>query len=312
MSMTNLTGDGDPSKSFQQKFCLAEVTTGVRFELICLVTLNICLSITALLGNAIILVALHKESSLYPPTKLLFRCLATTDLCVGTISEPLNVINLISVVRKRWNICYYSSVVSFIMGYILASVSLLTITALSVDRLLALLLGLRYRHVVTLKRTYLATTVFWVLPIVSTALYFWNNHITLWYDYIGVALCLLTSTFSYTKIFVTLRRYRSRVENRVQQEHPSQSIPLNISRYRKAVSSALWLQLTLVVCYLPFGIADVLFTQGGLSSTVYAVREFGVALVFLNSSLNPIVYCWKIREVRQAVKDTIRHLFVIT
>jgi len=154
--MTNLTGDGDPSKSFQQKFCLAGVTTGVRFELICLVTLNICLSITALLGNAIILVALHKESSLYPPTKLLFRCLATTDLCVGLISEPLNVINLISVVRKRWNICYYSSVVSFIMGYILASVSLLTITALSVDRLLALLLGLRYRHVVTLKRTYLA------------------------------------------------------------------------------------------------------------------------------------------------------------
>jgi len=126
-------------------------------------------------------------------------------------------------------------------------------------------------------------------------------------------LCLLTSTFSYTKIFVTLRRYRSRVENRVQQEHPSQSIPLNISRYRKAVSSALWLQsVTLVVCYLPFGIADVLFTQSGLSSTVYAVREFGVALVFLNLSLNPILYCWKIREVRQAVKDTIRHLFVIT
>ena len=312
MSMTNLTGDGDPSKSFQQQFCLPGVTNGVYVEVIFLIALNICLSMTALLGNVIILVALHKESSLYPPTKLLFRCLATTDLCVGLISEPLVVINLISVVRKRWIICYYSSLASFIMGYILASVSLFTLTAISVDRLLALLLGLRYRQVVSLKRTYVATAVFWVLPIVSTTLYFWNNHITLWYGYIGITLCLLISTFAYSKIFLTLRHYRSRVENRVQQEHPSQSIPLNISRYRKAVSSALWLQLTLVVCYLPFGIADALLSQSGLSSTVYIAREFAVALVFLNSSLNPILYCWKIREVRVAVKDTIRHLFVLT
>ena len=310
--MTNDTGDGEPSKSFQQQFCLPGVTNGVYVELICLIALNICLSMTALLGNAIMLVALRKESSLYPPTKLLFRCLATTDLCVGLISEPLVVINLMSAVKERWNVCYYSSLASFIVGYILASVSLFTLTAISVDKLLALLLGLRYRHVVTLKRTYVATTVFWVLPIVSTALFFWNNHITLWYGYIGIALCLLTSTFSYTKIFLTLRHYRSQVQNRVQQEQPRQSIPLNISRYKKAVSSALWLQLTLVVCYLPYGIADALLSQSGRSSTVYIARAFTVALVFLNSSLNPILYCWKIREVRQAVKDTIRHLFVLT
>ena len=312
MSITNFTEDGEPSTSFQQQFCLPGLTNEVYVELICLIALNICLSMTALLGNAIILVALHKEPSLYPPTKLLFRCLATTDLCVGLISEPLVVINLISVVRKRWIICYYSSLLSIIMGYILASVSLFTLTAISVDRFLALLLGLRYRQVVTLKRTYVATAFFWVLPIVSTALYFWNNHITLWYGYIGIVFCLLTSTFAYTNIFFTLRHYRSRVENRVQQEQPRQSIPLNISRYRKAVSSALWLQLTLVVCYLPFGIADALLSQSGLSSTVFIAREFAVALVFLNSSLNPILYCWKIREVRQAVKDTIRHLFMLT
>ena len=107
--MTNFTGDGEPSKSFQQQFCLARVFSGIRFELICLIVLNISLSMTALLGNAIILVALRKESSLYPPSKLLFLCLATTDLCVGLISEPLVVINLMSAVKERWNVCYYSS-----------------------------------------------------------------------------------------------------------------------------------------------------------------------------------------------------------
>ena len=54
-------------------------------------TLNIFLSITASLGggNALILVALHKETALHPPTKLLFQCLAITDLCIDVISEPL-------------------------------------------------------------------------------------------------------------------------------------------------------------------------------------------------------------------------------
>ena len=51
--------------------------------------LNIFLAITASLGNALILISLNKVTSIYPPTKLLFRCLAVTDLLVGLISQPL-------------------------------------------------------------------------------------------------------------------------------------------------------------------------------------------------------------------------------
>ena len=47
-----------------------------------LTALNIFLFITASLSNAVILIALHKVTSIYPPKKLLFRCLAVTDLCV--------------------------------------------------------------------------------------------------------------------------------------------------------------------------------------------------------------------------------------
>ena len=56
-----------------------------------LIALNIFLSITATLGNALSLVAPRKISSIYPPTKLLFRCLAVTDLCVGLLCQPLDV-----------------------------------------------------------------------------------------------------------------------------------------------------------------------------------------------------------------------------
>ena len=61
---------------------------------------NIFLSITAFLGNTLVLVALHSEISLHPPSKLLYRNLAVTDLCVGIIAEPLAVIYWISVVNE--------------------------------------------------------------------------------------------------------------------------------------------------------------------------------------------------------------------
>ena len=95
-------------KTAGELYCSAEFTKGVHDELIFLSVLNIFLSIAAVLGNTLILVALHKESSLHSPSKLLYRNLATTDLCVGVIAEPLTVTYWISVVSGRWNICHHT------------------------------------------------------------------------------------------------------------------------------------------------------------------------------------------------------------
>ena len=114
---------------------------------------------------------LHKETSLHAPSKLLYRNLAITDLCVGIIAEPLAVTYWTSVVKERWNICYYAYLAESLSGYTLCSVSLLTLTAISVDRPLALLLGLRYRQVVTLKRTCINAFGFWILSIVGSSSY---------------------------------------------------------------------------------------------------------------------------------------------
>ena len=54
-----------------------------------------------------ILVALNKKSSLHPPSKLLYRCLATTDLLVGLITQPLYTIYWMSLVRKNWTLCQF-------------------------------------------------------------------------------------------------------------------------------------------------------------------------------------------------------------
>ena len=307
MALTNFTED-EEYKSYGELVCLPENKEGIHNQLICLSVINIFLSITAFLGNTLILVALHKESSLHAPSKLLLRSLATTDLCVGIIVEPLAVTSWMSMVNERWNICRFAYDASFVAAYTLCSVSLLTLTAISVDRLLALLLGLRYRQVVTLKRTYLTLTAFWVLSIVLSSMYFLNHQITMWFGRSVISLCLITSVFSYVRIFFTLRHNQTQVQNSVQQEQPSQTVPLNIARYRKTVSSTLWVQLALIACYLPYSILLALNTQRRLTPSFFLTRVFTLTLVMLNSSLNPILYCWKIREVKQAVKETVRQL----
>ena len=178
MATTNSTGNAEQT-SFDDMHCSTELTEEIYNQLIFFSVVNSILFLTAFLGNTLILVALHKESSLHAPSKLLFRCLATTDLCVGIIAEPLYVIYFISVLNKRWDICHYALAIVQLAGYILSSVSLSTMTAISVDRLLALLLGLRYRQIVTLKRIFLIVTIFWVVSAVGSSMYFWDHRVTL-------------------------------------------------------------------------------------------------------------------------------------
>ena len=221
--------------------------------------LNILLSITEFAGNSLILIALHKESSLHPPSKLFYRCLATTDLLVGLISQPLAVSSWIFSAHEHWIPCRYTSTATFIVSHVLCGVSLLTMTAISVDRLLALLLGLRYRHIVTLKRTYIVVVTFWVLSSVAALCYTLDHRITAWYGRTVVPLCYVISIVSFTKIFCALSHHHAQIRDHVQQ--PNQPNAVNTTKYKKAVYNALWVQLALVVCYLPYGLLEIVIRQ---------------------------------------------------
>ena len=295
-------------KLLEKYFCSTELIGQVHDHLIILLVSHIFLSITAVLGNALILLALYRESSLHPASKLLYRNLAITDICVGFTVDPLGIIRFTPMANKQGHICYQVYKCSVIISYALCSVSLLTMTVLSLDRLLALLLGLRYRQVVTLKRTYATITLLWLVSTINATMYLLNPQITYLSANIGIALCLVTSILAYSRIFLTLRHNQIQVQGHVSQGQQRQSpaIPLNIARYRKAVSSVLWVQVTVVVCYLPYGIMEAVTLQEDVSLPVYIASEYTSALVYLNSSLNPLLYCWKIREVRQAVKNTLR------
>ena len=178
MAIKNFTAERD-RPWYENRYCSVDVTGSIHFQLTCFSVVNIILSVSALLGNSMILVSLQKVFCFHPPSKVLLRCLAITDLCVGMIAQPLFVTYLLSAVNEHWDTCQYASAAITVAGYTLSGVSLLTLTAITTDRLLALLLGLRYRQVVTLKRTYLIVTIFYLVSFFVGATYFWNSVLTL-------------------------------------------------------------------------------------------------------------------------------------
>ena len=296
--MTNITGDGNFTSKLDQ--ALGEP---LRSTLGLFSALNFFLSIAACLGNTLILLSLHKVSSISPPTKHYFVCLAITDLSVGIIVQPLYAFVIMSpLIKMNLNEIIFMARVRYAISWIFCGVSILTSTAISVDRLLALLLGLRYRHVVTLRRVRLVIIYFWLFSVFLGSIRIPRSDIALKAASTLIPLSLVFSIFCYTRIFCKLRYHQVQAP---QGQVNEGEIPLNIARYKKSISSILWVQLALVACYAPWGIAVVLYVNGIGNDLGWLVTE---TLVYLNSSLNPILYCWKIRAVRQAVQQTIRQL----
>ena len=267
--------------------------------------LNIPLCITAFVGNALIIAALQKVSSIHPPSKLLIGFLASTDLCVGLITQPLYIAYQMSLGNTKR--CHYLRILFDTIGSIFCAVSLLTLTAISVDRLLALLLGLRYRQVVTLRRVWEFAVSSWLFSTAVAMIVFFNFRLAIRIACTVLLLCTAVSTFCYMKIYFTLRHHQTQVRENVQQgQQNGGGIVLNIARYRKTVSSALWIQMTLLACYLPYGIVVGINVVTGLPKSLNIAWAVAISLLLLNSSLNSFLYCWKMKEVRQAVKETVR------
>lgn len=271
--------------------------------------LDICLSIAASLGNTLIIIALQKVSSIHPPTKLLFQNQAVMDLCVGLLVQPLHASTIIMAFTARVdpNTEYYVVKAYQVVNFIASGASLISPTAISIDRLLALRLGLRYRHIVTLKRARLVVCCTWLTVLTGALMYLiLGERITFPMIVVVLIVCYGTANFCYTTIFYRLRRHQARVHDQQGQSNGTR-IQLNIKKYKSTVSSMAWVQFVLVLTLVPFIIVVVIIQITGENKDSLLLITATVTVLYSNSSLNPFLYCWKIGEVRKAVKDIVRN-----
>ena len=68
----------------------------------------------------------------------------------------------------------------------------------------------------------------------------------------------------------------------------------NAARERKAAVGAIYVYLVFLICYLPS--TCVWFIH--ISTMLFQFGLYTNTLIFLNSSLNPLIYSWKMRHIR--------------
>ena len=252
--------------------------------------LNAPLMFISILGNALVLAALIKTPSIRSTPHMIMLCsLAVSDFLVGLIAQPIYIAERLTQDRFVYS-------VSVMMGYSLCGVSFWTITAITIDRFLALHYHMRYATLVTEYRVKYTIIIIWLINLLGSAFNVWNTHVHSLATGIIAILCLLICTFFYIRIYRIVCRHQ--VQIRIQQQAVQCSNAgnnFNITRLKKNVLNTFVFYIALILCYLPL---YVLLTLYGLSIKDWSTEwQFAYTAVFMNSSINPILYCWRLREL---------------
>ena len=131
---------------------------------IILVVINLLTAISASVGNFVILIAVWRTPALRTPSNTLLCCLAFADFLVGLIVQPTNALQTIfELQRNTQAFCVTEIMTTGSLSWICSGVSFLIISAISVERYLAIKLHLRYKSMVTVRRVLLAVLTFWII-----------------------------------------------------------------------------------------------------------------------------------------------------
>ena len=278
----------------------AEDNTAPETTVIIHCVLNAPLMPITILCNALVLATIIRTPSIRSTHMIMLCSLAVSDLLVGLVAQPIYISKELtedSSIYLVWKIT-----VSF-----LSVVSLMTITAITVDRFLALHYHMRYATLATESRVEYTIITIWLFSFLLSCVQFWNARAKHLGMGIVILICLTISTVSYMRIFQIVRRHQIQIHAQQQAvQNCNTENNLNNARLGKSARNTLILFTALIVCYIP---VYIVLTVNAISQWNFQIEwDFASISVFLNSSINPFLYCWRVRELRTAVFKTARQM----
>ena len=271
--------------------------------------LNAFFCYTAIILNSVTIYALRNTSSLPKPLKTMLLSLAVSDLGAGLLAQPLYIalFGIALTQNIENNRTYNTTYIAFItMLNTFSPVSFTGVMALTVDRFLAIHLHLRYQELVTHKRVVAVVISKWVFCALISFIRLWipENISYAIYSILFVS-SLLTTTSLYFKIYAAVRRHANQIQAQQVAQNGERE---NAARQRKFAVGTFFVYLVFLLCYLPNTCTFIAIIISGRSTTIQIWRFYTLTLMFLNSSLNPLIYCWKMRHIRRAVIETLRNI----
>lgn len=283
-----------------------ELATLRTFKLVNCV-LNALCSFTAALGNGIILFVIWRTRSLHSPSHTLLFGLALTDFFVGLVTQPLKVASsVIYLVSKEDGPLALRNTFD-VFSIILSGASFAIATAISIDRYLVFYLHMRYQAIVTNKKVIAIITFSWLFSTLCG--FIWTQNTTAYYI-IGIFAFVISFSIivlMYYKIYRVVRRHQAQIQAqaRVGTEQ-SVSSQLHFARCTKSAVNTFYVCFILFVCFFPYICTACVIQLTGPSLTKYIALQYTGTITFMNSSLNPLVYFWRVAEIRRAIKSTLK------
>ena len=270
---------------------------------------NAVFSPIAVSTNFLILVTLWKTPSLQSPSNILIASLALADLCVGIFLQPtLALINIGArhVPSKAFCLVFQSHM---LLSYHFTALSLGTLTYLTLERFIALHWHLRYYELVTTKKVAIIVIQLWVFQAVMSAIVWFaigSYAILGALSVTGAFGCILVICYSYMNIWKIVRQHRRRIQTN-QSAAQEQNSQLDMFKYKARTYTFLLLLELFALCYFPYLCVEI----GRLSRMEHDsidIVEFSLleTFVFVNSSLNPVIYFWRVKNLRAAAWSTLK------
>ena len=260
--------------------------------------LNVPLMLISIVGNCLVLAAMTRSPSLRTPSMLFLCSLAVSDLLVGFVVQPLYIASIftrINVLDNLW----------FLVSFATCGISLCSITVISVDRFLALHYHMRYSTLVTKSRAILTLVLMWTFICILSGIYCLNPNVYFLVVALGVGLCLLISIVAYIGIFRVVRHQQLQIHT---QRQAVRARTVDVSNMRKLKRSALnsfVFFIVMVLFYAPMSVAMAFYL---ITEEWEHAWSFTTTAVFMNSSINPFLYCWRLGKLRRAVVKMVKKI----
>ena len=278
---------------------------------------NAVISLVAVVGNALILVAIYKNPSLRTPSYILLGGLAVTDFFTGLLPLPVSVVFtvLVEFMKKGSpNFCLIMGIFQHGIGSYLGLTAIFVITVMSVERWLLLS---RRSTTITTHRIFKAYVVICLLPtpFITSRLARSSDGCVLSKldaaEGIVVFVCLLITSVLYFKVLQVIRRHQLQI----QATQPNQGYgraAIDIAKYRKTVIMLLYILALFSVCYLPAAVflqVTLFYHDFQFTTEVIILTKILSTLYYLSSALNPLLYCWRTRDLRVRIRQLLMQIF---
>lgn len=277
--------------------------------------MNIVSSFVTIVGNLLVIPALWKSSSLTLSMKVLFLNLTVSDLAVGLCAQPMFIIITCLMLSTEQNgghnfdfLCPITMTLFWFLLVVFASSSFFSVTAIALDRFLAVSLHLRYSELITPRRLIITVILLWITSTISAAIFIllpkYNDMVAVSLEASGLFL----TTVAYYQIFRIARRHRNQIQSHLQTHSNHQAT--NMARLKRSTFNTFYVFIVFVFCWLPsltsFTVKEAWRSH---SVEVSAANYLAGFIVFLHSSINPFIFCWRYQEIRRKAIAFLKNIF---